>query len=56
MSIGPRGVFFANNRADLVNAFAPFVDELRVKGYSHSRFADSEVTLLTDTAALERLP
>lgn len=40
MSIGPQGMFSANNRADLVKAFASVIDGLRAKGYSRSEFAD----------------
>jgi len=54
MSLGPQGVFFATNRADLIDAFAPFIDGLRAKGYSHSEFVDPEVTMVTDTATLVR--
>jgi ketosteroid isomerase-like protein len=54
MSIGPQGVFSAGNRAGLANAFRPFVDGLKAKGYARSEFVEAQVTTLGDTAALVR--
>ena len=52
MSIGPQGVFSAANRAELASTFAPLVEDLRAKGYGKSEFAEPQVTMLSDTAAL----
>lgn len=54
MSISPQGVFSANNRVELANAFGPLIEGLKAKGYKRSEFVDAEVTTLSETAALVR--
>src|SRR3954454_17569712 len=52
MSIGPQGTFSAGRRTELANAFAPFIESLRAKGYGRSEFIDAQVTMLSETVAL----
>ena len=54
MSIGPQGVFSARDGPELARTFAPLVEGLREKGYGRSEFAQPQVTMLSDTAALVR--
>ena len=54
MSISPQGVFSADNRVELANAFGPLVDGLQEKGYGRSEFVEAEATTLSGTAALVR--
>jgi hypothetical protein len=54
MSIGSQGVFSADNRAGLVNAFGPLVAGLKEKSYGRSEFVGAQVTTLSETAALVR--
>jgi ketosteroid isomerase-like protein len=54
MSVGPQGVFSAENHAVLANAFASTIDSLRAKGYGRSEFVEPQVTMLGETAALVR--
>jgi len=54
MSISPQGVFSADNRVELANAFGPLVDGLKEKGYGRSEFVEAEATTLSGTAALVR--
>jgi ketosteroid isomerase-like protein len=54
MSVGPQGVFSAENHAVLANAFASTIDSLQAKGYGRSEFVEPQVTTLGETAALVR--
>jgi ketosteroid isomerase-like protein len=54
MSIGPEGVFSAATRPELANAFAPFIETLRAKGYGRSEFAEAQVTMLSESVAFVR--
>src|SRR5262249_24772010 len=53
MIVSPRGVF-SSDRTGVGEAFAPMIDDLRTRGYQRSEFAEPEVTMLTETAALIR--
>jgi hypothetical protein len=49
MSISFQGVFAADNRTALANAFGPFVDGLKEKSYGRSEFVEAQVTMLNET-------
>lgn len=52
ISVGPQGVFAAENHAVLANAFVLTIDSLRAKGYGRSEFVESKAMMLGETAAL----
>ena len=54
MTITPQGVFAAGSRAALAESLAPLVNSLRARGYGRSEFVQSQVTPLSETAALVR--
>ena len=54
MSIGPQGVFSARSREELAGALGPMVESLRARGYGRSEFADAEMRMLGESAALVR--
>ena len=54
MSIGPQGLFCAQNRAAVASALSPTVEGLRVKGYGRSEFIEPQVTTLNGAVALVR--
>src|SRR5262245_53469870 len=54
MSIGPQGVFSAASRRELADAFVPFIEGLKAKGYGRSEFAEPQVTMLNEHTALVR--
>lgn len=54
ISTSSHGVFSADNRRGLANAFGPLVEGLKEKSYERSEFVEAEVITLSETAALVR--
>jgi hypothetical protein len=54
MTIAPQGVSMAETHAALANWIAPLVAGLKAAGYGRSEFAQSDVTMLGEGAALVR--